>query len=173
MSIFGGTAKVFALDDKVWARHANPWSVWTRVAGFLFIVLAIWSRVWLGWWSLVPIAAAILWLWWNPRAFPPPSSTDNWASKGVLGERVYINRSEVPIPAHHQRVLNWIIAGTTVGTLALVYGLYSLDIWATVAGFAITAGGKLWFIDRMVWIYDDMIDADPRYRSWLYGGSNS
>jgi hypothetical protein len=28
--------------------------------------------------------------------------------------------------------------------------------------------GKLWFVDRMVWLYEDMKDATPEYRSWLY-----
>ena len=28
--------------------------------------------------------------------------------------------------------------------------------------------GKLWFIDRMVWLYEDMKDDNSLYRSWLY-----
>ncbi len=34
-------ARAFALDDEGWRRHANPWSVWTRVATLPLIVLAV------------------------------------------------------------------------------------------------------------------------------------
>ncbi|MBX9255391.1 hypothetical protein H1Q63_15855 [Desmonostoc muscorum CCALA 125] len=50
--------------------------------------MPVWSRVWLGWWSLIPVTIAVLWMWLNPRIFPKPQSTYHWISKGVLGERV-------------------------------------------------------------------------------------
>ncbi|MGH1393463.1 MAG: DUF6653 family protein [Trichormus sp.] len=28
--------------------------------------------------------------------------------------------------------------------------------------------GKLWYLDRMVWLYTEMKDINPEYRSWLY-----
>ena len=36
-------ASFFRLDDAGWERHANPWSVWTRVAIWPALVLALWS----------------------------------------------------------------------------------------------------------------------------------
>ena len=42
-------AKLMAMSDEVWMRHANPWSGWTRIAVFPLWFLAIWSRVWIGW----------------------------------------------------------------------------------------------------------------------------
>jgi hypothetical protein len=64
-------ADTFRMTDEAWQRHANLWSVWTRFAAIPLMILAIWSRVWLGWWSPVPIAAVIAWLWLNPRVFAP------------------------------------------------------------------------------------------------------
>jgi len=80
-------AAAFAMSEEVWARHANPWSIWTRYATFPMLILSIWSRVWFGWWALIPIFLTLVWLWLNPRGFEKPSSTDNWASKAVLGRR--------------------------------------------------------------------------------------
>ncbi|MCA8931790.1 MAG: hypothetical protein KDA49_04945, partial [Rhodospirillaceae bacterium] len=54
--LYGWVAGAFRMDDATWARHASPWSVWTRVPIALLLVLAIWSRVWLGWWALLPVA---------------------------------------------------------------------------------------------------------------------
>ena len=39
--------------------------------------------------------------------------------------------------------------------------------WATVSGVAIIMLSKLWFLDRMVWLFEDMIDSHEEYRNWL------
>jgi hypothetical protein len=54
------------------------------------------------------------------------------------------------------------------GTVLLAWGLYALDIWPTLLGGTFIILGKLWFVDRMVWLYEDMKDASAEYRSWLY-----
>src|SRR3954467_6144112 len=117
MMLGRGIARAFAMDEATWLRHANPWSVWTRVATLPLLVLAAWSRAWLGWWALVPVALVLLWTWWNPRLFPVPLSTDNWASKGVMGERVWLNRDAVPIPGHHRLVPHALTAVAAAGGL--------------------------------------------------------
>jgi hypothetical protein len=158
----------FAMDQEVWARHANPLSFWTRVAAFPLLILAIWSRAWLGGFSILPIAVMLGWLWYNPRAFPPPASTNNWASKAVLGERVWIARNGTPIPRHHADAALLLAAVAASGVPFLVWGLYSFAVWPMLLGFALVFFGKLWFADRMVWLYEDMKDVKPEYRSWLY-----
>lgn len=159
-------ARLFAMSEDAWLRHASPWSVWTRITTCLpLLVLAIWSRAWLGWWSLPFVAAAVLWIWLNPRVFPKPRSTDNWASQGVLGERLWLNRRNVPIPSHHRIAPNVLSGIGALGLVPLVYGLWRLDFCATLIGMILVYAGKLWFIDRMVWLYRDMSgvrDADPQ-----------
>lgn len=167
MDLFRATERGMAMSDAVWMRHANPWSVWTRFSCLPLIVLAIWSRVWLGWWALLPLALACLWTWWNPRAFPPPAKTDNWASKGTFGERVFLNRRTVPIPDHHVLWAMVLGFGSAVGIIPLVWGLWSLDVTMTLLGLVMVVLPKVWFVDRMVWLYEDMKDADPTYASWL------
>ena len=156
-----------SMDDATWRRHANPWSVWTRATVLPAVILAVWSRAWLGMWSLVPVGCAVLWMWLNPRVFPPPRSTDNWASRGVLGERVWLNRRTVPVPIHHRVAPHVLHAITAVGTVFVVWGLIELAIWPTALGAALIYCGKLWFLDRMAWLFRDMQER-PEYRSWLY-----
>lgn len=72
-------AAAFRLDDAGWERHANPWSVHTRVAIWPFLVLALWSFHWIGANALIPLGAIVLWAFINPRVFPPPASTKSWA----------------------------------------------------------------------------------------------
>lgn len=147
-----------AMDDETWARHANPASVYTRFTCLPLIALAIWSREWLGWASLVPIALAVLWTWLNPRLFAPPASIDSWASRGVMGERLFLNRKAQPIPRHHERFAYLLTGASAVGVVILVYALWILDFWAVMCGLAVMMGAKIWFVDRMVWLFRDMSD---------------
>ncbi|MBL4758272.1 MAG: hypothetical protein JKY32_11780 [Rhizobiales bacterium] len=156
------------MSDQTWKRHANPLSVWTRVPVLPLLALAIWSRAWIGVWCLLPIGMLVVWTVFNPRAFPIPVSTDNWASKATFGERVWLNRKTVPIPAHHDRFSLLLNIGTTLGIIPLAYGLFEYNLWATLLGLVVVVGGKLWFLDRMVWLYQDMKDENADYASWLY-----
>ena len=166
LDIFALSERMMAMDDATWARHANPLSVYSRMSILPLMSLAVISRIWLGWYALVPVALVILWTWWNPRAFGPPKTTDSWSAHGTFGERVFLNRKNIPIPAHQSR---WAIAlgGVSgVGAIPWIYGLWSLDYGMVLFGLALMIGGKLWFVDRMVWLYQDMKQADPSYTSW-------
>lgn len=155
MDIFKFSEKLMSMDDTVWMRHANPWSVFTRFSCLPLIVLAIWSRAWIGWWSLIPIAAALIWTWLNPRLFPKPKNFDHWASRGVLGERIFLARNVTPITAEHKTMAYILTVASVAGAIILIYGVVMLDFWATAAGLLGTILPKLWFVDRMVWLYDD------------------
>ena len=157
------------MDEASWSRHANPWSVYTRVPLLMLFALAIWSRVWIGWWALAPVAALMVWTWVNPRIFPAPKSTNNWASKGTFGERVWLNAKAVPIPAHHAWWARALSIASGLAVLPMAYGLYVLDPFAAFLGALLASLLKLWFVDRMVWLYEDMKDAHAPYAAWLRG----
>jgi hypothetical protein len=163
----GGLARLQGMDAATWERHANPWSVWTRVPVLPLLALAIWARVWIGWWTLVPLAVLLIWTWLNPRAFPPPASTAGWASRAVLGERVWLARAAVPVPAHHHRLVAVTIAISLAGIPFLVVGLWRLEVWPVLLGLALALLGKFWFLDRMVWLFDEMAAQHPIYGAWL------
>lgn len=168
MTLDNKIAVLFRMDDETWARHANPWSVFTRASVLPLLIVAIWSRVWIGGWSLLPIAAALVWNWMNPRLFPKPQSTDNWASKSVLGERVWLNRNNIAIPQPHRVFPNFLNAIALVGVIFVIWGLVALKLWPVSLGLVLAYAGKFWFLDRMVWLYTEMQDADAEYRHWLY-----
>lgn len=148
--IVEGAEKLMGMTDAVWERHANPWSVYTRFTCLPLLVLAIWSRVWLGWGSLAPIALALFWIWANPRAFPPPKKKEGWAYHGVRGERLYLARKERPIPKRYERAAALHIAASSLGALMLVYGLWVLSVPATLVGLVATVAPKVWFVNGMV-----------------------
>ena len=52
-----------------------------------------------------------------------------------------------------------------LGIFFLIWGLWQLDFWPTFVGLILTIGFKLWYVDRMVCIYEDMKHI-PEYEKW-------
>lgn len=87
-------AKAFRISDEAWLRHANPWSVYTRFAAIPAMILAIWSRAWIGWWALAPVIAPIVWLLINPHVFAAVTTPQSWAAKGIYGEKLRLREGD-------------------------------------------------------------------------------
>ncbi|WP_375688975.1 DUF6653 family protein [Pseudooceanicola sp. LIPI14-2-Ac024] len=166
MKIIKGMERSMGLDQAGWDRHANPLSVWTRYTVLPLFVLAVWSRVWLGWWCLLPLALVAVWARVNPHLFAPPATTRSWASRAVMGERVWLNRDTVPILADHAAWAVRLSVLNGCGLVPLAWGLWALDPGWTACGVAVIMIGKSWFLDRMVRLFDDMAD-HPAYAGWL------
>jgi len=148
-------SKVFAMKDEVWHRHANPWSVWTRFAAILAMILAVWSCIWLGWWALAPVAVVMVWLVVNPFAFAPVTTPRNWASKGIYGEKLWLHNRSL-VPPRLRAILRRLIAVGTMGFALFAWGLVQLEIWPTLFGATLVVLAQLWRIDRMGLLYEEM-----------------
>jgi hypothetical protein len=159
-------AKAFNLTDDNWMRHANPWSVWTRYSVLPVIIAAFWSRVWISWWAAIPAAIAILWMFLNPIFFAKASSTRNWASRAVLGERVWLARDTVAVPEHHRVLPHFLNLVSSFGMVVAIWGIVALNPTLAVFGTIITMVGKSWYLDRMVWLYGEMKAETEEYSSW-------
>ena len=116
----------------------------------------------------MPLALGLLWTWLNPRFFAAPATTDRWSSKAVFGERVWIRRDEMPIPERHRVLPNVLNGFSAVGLVLCVWGIVQLAIWPTVLGVVVQYASKFWFLDRMVWLFEDVRGTDPRYERWAY-----
>lgn len=165
-TILQRVADSFDLDEEGWQRHANPWSFWTRLPILPAMALAVWSRDWIGWWCLVAIALIPIWAYLNPRAFPAPATTRSWASRAVMGERIWLNRDEFPVPGHHARWSAGLSAVAVLGLPPLIWGLWVLSVPWVLLGLVISVGAKLWLLDRMVWLFEDMSARTSQYAEW-------
>ncbi|MBP2320944.1 polyferredoxin [Kibdelosporangium banguiense] len=140
------------MKDETWRRHANPWSVWTRFAAIPPLILAIWSRAWIGWWCLVPLAVVIAWLIINPSAFAPVDEPKRWTERGIYGERIWVRDKD--IPGEHKRILMLLLVLAGIGAALLALGLVTLNVWPTVFGATLVVITQLWRIDRFATLYD-------------------
>ena len=167
MTIERTISKAFRLNDENWMKHANPWSVWTRYSVLPLIVISFWSRIWIGWWSLLPGLLSLCWMFFNPIFFKKAPSTNNWASQSVLGERVWLNRDTIKIPKTHAVVPNILNGISSIGMILSIYAIITLSFWPAVLGVSLAYIGKSWYLDRMVWLYNVM-NHIPEYKKWLY-----
>jgi hypothetical protein len=154
MGVASKIAGAFRMTDETWKRHANPWSVWTRFAAIPLMILAIWSREWLGWWCLALIAAVTVWLWLNPRVFPPVEVPISWAARGIYGEKLWLTEKG-RVSADHRAVQRLLVAVGGLGFAILAFGLITLEVWPTVFGASLIVLGQLWSIDRFGLLFED------------------
>jgi hypothetical protein len=167
MGVWNKVSESFELDEENWMRHANSLSVYTRIPGLTLFVIAFYSRLWIGWYCLIPVILLGIWTKINPKFFPKPKHTNTWASKGVFGERVWLNDKKIKIPKHHKLAAKILTFSMIVSSIILVYAIYSFNLMLTIGFTIISNLLKLWFVDRMVWLYEDM-KHEPRYKKWLY-----
>lgn len=162
MSVASIVASALGLKSSTdWRRHANPWSVYTRILILPLLTAAIWTRIWIGWWSLVAVFVILVWTVLNPRVFRPPVSLEHWASRGVLGESYWVDRKQSPLPARHSIAPLVLTVASAAGVPFWVCGLVVLDPWLTAFGLLLQMAGKLWFFDRMALLYDDVANTRP------------
>ena len=90
------------LSEQSWARHANPWSVWTRYAAFPLLVVAV----------LGGLLAAGVWMSRNPdrEALPSP----------LIGKAA----PTFQLPVLHE-------AGRLFGSKDLLGAPYLLNVWGS------------------------------------------
>ncbi len=63
---------------------------------------------------------------------------------------------------------NLLTAVSAIGVVPFIWGLWAFEIWPVVFGMMLSILAKLWFGDRMVWLFDDMKNVSEEYQSWLY-----
>lgn len=129
------------LPERVWRRHANPRSGWSRAATTPALVYAAYSRNW-------RLAAfLLLWLVVNPAAFPPPETTDAWMTRGVLAEREWLRAGNGTVGPTWPNVLNLLNLPTTA---YLGWATLRRRPVHALLATALLAGLKLLWIDEII-----------------------
>lgn len=164
--VIASAEKTMGMTPDAWARHGNPKSVFSRIVGGTAVFFALWTPFWIGWWSVAPIMLAGFWVWLNPRLFRPPEHAEAWATRGVLGERAFLNRKEVAVPREFERVA-WIATAIAIVFLvSAAHAFWQRDFWYAFVAWHAATLAKLWYCDRMVWLWDIMKERSDAYRRW-------
>ncbi|ALV28452.1 DUF6653 family protein [Pannonibacter phragmitetus] len=162
-----GQIRWLGMNAKIWQRHASGWSVWTRFATLPVLLLAVWSHSMIGLpGALAATSLVLIWLWLNPRLFPPPRRTDRWHVRATFGERIWLNRMFVPIPAEMSRTALALSLLAGAGFIMALWGAAENMLALTLGGTALTYAGKMAFLHQMTKLYARMKDSHPLYKAW-------
>jgi hypothetical protein len=131
-------------------------------------VASTWSRVWLGWWCIVPLLLSVIWLFINPLFFAPPRSTSTgrpspFSESGSGSIAHVLPPGRFPVPCASACA---VVPG--LGLVPLVYGFIAFDAVATLTGVSTVEGGKLWYLDRMARLFDEVELRRPEVARWEY-----
>ena len=80
-----------------------------------------------------------------------------------------MNRDKISISEIHKKPIHQILnIISSIGFLLSIWAIVNYSIWGAVLGTALAYLGKSWYLDRMVWLYEDMKDSNEEYKSWDY-----
>lgn len=68
----------------VFARHSNPWSMWSRWASAPLLLVPAWRRSWRD------ATLVGLWMAVNPVVFKEPADDRAWSTRAALGEEQWV-----------------------------------------------------------------------------------
>jgi hypothetical protein len=134
------------LEDRLWARHSNPASGWSRLPTGPLLIYAVYRR------DIRLLVATLVWAAVNPVLFSPPETEEAWMTRGVLAERWWVREEgNGTVGLTYPNVCN------TVGGLAFAAALVAA--WrrrpaGTAVATALSSGLKLWWIGVLVRRYD-------------------
>ena len=131
------------MSEVLWSRHANPWSVWTAVLAYPLLVLALYRR------SRLLLGVVLLFVPLNPLLFRPPRDDRAWATRVVLGERVWLDRGLVP---SREAAMAAASAPVYLATFGAALGK---SRWGTLGGTVLSMALMIRFFDRMVRLYEE------------------
>lgn len=134
-------SRVAGLRRAMFARHANPWSAWTRWATTPLVVVPVWTRRW------SHAAAVAVWFAVNPVIFPEPAHRRAWSTRAILGEE----RWSADRPRDAGLVLN---AVASVALSAALVAARRRRLRPTVAATALAMAVTLGYWALMVRYYD-------------------
>lgn len=154
MSFEKVTEYAMGMDADKWRRHANPWSVWSRLSTVPLIALACYSRGWIGWWALALVALVGIWLWLNVRIFAPIGEPVRWESRAIFGEAMWLDRKSRQLPKRELRRTIAPLVASILAALAAAWGVIALSPAWTVAGSTGVIAGQIWFLRTLAGLYD-------------------
>lgn len=131
---------------RLFARHSNPWSMWTRWASAPLMLVPVWRRSWRD------AALVGLWMAVNPVVFHQPGHDRAWATRAALGEERWLA----------ERPMDTAMAVNVAATAAMVAAMFAAHqrrALPAAAAIALEMGLLMAYWELMVRYFDRAVTA--------------
>ena len=137
-------------NERFWEPHSSPRSVWPLVAAYPVLILAVYRR------SRLLLVGTLLSVATNLLLVSPPETDDAWATRVVLGERVWLERGLASSP--HDLGLTAVGGVVHLWTFRAAVRRQPVH---TAVGTVVSMALMFLFFDRMARLYGAHASAVP------------
>jgi len=78
-----------------------------------------------------------------------------------------MHRDKIDVLEYHKTLLNVLNGISSIGMVLSIWALVVPSMWPAILGVALAYSVKSWYLDGMVWLYEDMNHL-PEYEKWSY-----
>ncbi|MES0808618.1 DUF6653 family protein [Roseibium sp. SCPC15] len=152
------------------SRAAGPVgsvSTYAKIVAPALLSAAIWAKLLVGGlFSVVLLAGVLLLLFKLPSLLSGKQQADSWARRASYGERIWLNRLLIPIPADVNQKITILYLVFWTGTLIAMLGAVSSSLLLTATGLLVAYAAQAVCLGKLIGLYNEMKDKAPLYRFW-------
>lgn len=131
------------------------------------LTAALWTQVWLGIWGALLVAIGVLaCVITLPSLVGETGKTTAWAKQVSFGEKVWLNRLFLPVPATDSARLTTLYLVFWMGGLIALLGGFLMSPILSLTGLLVAHAAQFVSFVKLVQLYRTMKDKTPLYRFW-------
>jgi Family of unknown function (DUF6653) len=148
-------------------KPAGAVATYAKIAAPVLITAALWSHVWVGTAASVALTlATVFFVVAIARIRRQTQSSRGWAVAVSFGERIWLNRLQIPIPGELNTKLTVLYLAFWTGTLVALSGGFTASVILTATGLIVTYAAMTVYFQNLVQLYRTMKEKEPLYRFW-------
>lgn len=154
---------------------AGALSAYAKLAAPVLATAALWLHVWLGLAVAVAVAFLVAAATLVLQRLPVfAREADSWARAVSFGERVWLNRQQIPVPARTSSRITALYLVFWFGTIVALIGGGTASHLLTVSGLLVAYCAQVVCFQNLIQLYERMKGVTPLYRFWssLPGNDN-
>lgn len=141
-------------QDRRWAGRSHPLCVYSRLAAAYFLVLCVYTYRWLSYDAIWPIGMCLFFLLINPFIFPAPRHDRAWATRAVLGQRLWRGLRQWDVPTFSR-------IGSALCYFLALYFAFEGALREALLFVTIASGLRIIYLNWMAGYYDRQMAGMP------------
>ncbi|GAB2187205.1 hypothetical protein LAB1_45150 [Roseibium sp. LAB1] len=131
------------------------------------LTAALWTQIWLGFWSALLVAIAVLvFVIALPKLIGETGKNSGWAKQVSFGEKIWLNRLFLPVPASDSARLTTLYLVFWMGSLIALLGGFLTSPILSLTGLIVAYAAQFVSFGKLVQLYRTMKEKTPLYRFW-------